>query len=80
MSSLRACARACVRVFAGARAVVGSAMDALRELFLSVLLPDRKLRWACAAPCTTHAVRASWVKKRGKSACVWQLIRAGLAA
>lgn len=29
---------------AGARAVVGSAMDALKELFTTVLLPDRKLR------------------------------------
>ncbi|KAL4421400.1 hypothetical protein ABPG75_010691 [Micractinium tetrahymenae] len=29
----------------GARAVVGSAMDALKELFISVLLPDRKLRF-----------------------------------
>ena len=29
----------------GARAVVGSAMDALKELFTSVLLPDRKLRF-----------------------------------
>ncbi|KAI3423892.1 hypothetical protein D9Q98_009726 [Chlorella vulgaris] len=29
----------------GARAVVISAMDALKELFMSVLLPDRKLRY-----------------------------------
>lgn len=29
----------------GARAVVGSAMDALKELFTTVLLPDRKLRF-----------------------------------
>jgi hypothetical protein len=30
----------------GGRAVVGSAMDALRERFTTVLMPERKLRWA----------------------------------
>lgn len=34
----------------GGRGVVGSAMDALRELFLTALLPDRKLRWGALGP------------------------------
>ena len=34
----------------GGRAVVGQAIEALREVFVAALLPDRKLRWLAQQP------------------------------
>ena len=37
----------------GGRAVVGQAIEALREVFLAALLPDRKLRFLSQQPLTS---------------------------
>ena len=60
----------------GARAVVGSAMDALRELFIAVLLPERKLRFFEQQPLA--AVPAGGGGREGERRLLYWLVEDGV--